>query len=50
MNQNNIKERIAKSCTYAEQCLRDEAQAVLELIPQLDSNFEKAVEMGCGGV
>ena len=45
MNQNNIKERIAKSCTYAEQCLRDEAQAVLDLIPQLDSDFEKAVEM-----
>ncbi len=30
---------------YGEQCLRDEAQALLDLIPQLDENFEKAVEM-----
>lgn len=27
------------------QCLRDEAQAILDLIPQMDENFEKAVEM-----
>lgn len=30
---------------YAKQCLEDEAQALLELIPQLDENFEKAVNM-----
>lgn len=27
------------------QCLRDEAQAVLDLIPQLDENFDKVVEL-----
>ena len=30
---------------YAAQCLRDEAEALLELIPQLDENFDKAVAM-----
>lgn len=30
---------------YAKQCLKDEAQALLELIPQLDENFDKAVNM-----
>lgn len=30
---------------YAKQCLEDEAQALLELIPQLDKNFDKAVNM-----
>ena len=30
---------------YAIQCLQDEAQALLELIPQLDENFDKAVDM-----
>lgn len=30
---------------YAKQCLEDEAQALLELIPQLDGNFDKAVNM-----
>lgn len=30
---------------YGIQCLRDEAQAILNLIPQLDNNFEKAVEL-----
>lgn len=36
---------------YAIQCIRDEAQATLEIIPQLDENFDKAVEMmyGCRG-
>ena len=29
---------------YAKQCLEDEAQALLELIPQLDDNFDKAVK------
>lgn len=30
---------------YGIQCLRDEAEAILELIPQVDDNFEKAVKM-----
>lgn len=39
------EERINHSLTYAEHCLRDEAEAILGLIPQLDDNFCKAVEM-----
>lgn len=31
--------------SYGEACLRDEAEAVLDLIPQLDDNFTKAVEL-----
>ena len=36
---------------YAIQCLKDEAQAVLDLIPQMDENFDRAVELilGCAG-
>lgn len=30
---------------YAAQCLKDEAQALIDLIPQLDENFDKAVDM-----
>lgn len=30
---------------WGKQCLRDEAQALLDLIPQMDENFSKAVEM-----
>ena len=30
---------------YGEQALRDEAQAILDQIPYLDDNFEKAVDM-----
>lgn len=30
---------------YGIQCLRDEAEAILGLIPQVDENFEKAVDM-----
>ena len=26
-------------------CFRDEAQAILDLIPQLDENFDRAVEL-----
>ncbi len=40
----NIQEkRFPRFC--AEQCLRDEASALIELIPQLDDNFDKAVEL-----
>ena len=38
-------ERLALSRQYAERCLRDEAQAILDLIPQLDDNFNRAVAM-----
>ncbi len=31
--------------TYAIQCIKDEAQATLDLIPQLDDNFDRAVQM-----
>ena len=36
---------------YAIQCIKDEAQAVLDLIPQMDENFDRAVEliMNCHG-
>lgn len=30
---------------YAIQCIKDEAQALLALIPQLDENFDKAVDL-----
>lgn len=30
---------------YAERCLRDEAQALLDLIPQLDNSFEQVVDL-----
>ena len=41
---NNLRE-------YAIQCFRDEAQAILDLIPMLDDNFTRAVEliMECKG-
>ncbi len=31
--------------SIAEQCLRDEAEAILQLVPQLDEQFDKAVEL-----
>ena len=36
---------------YAIQCIKDEAQALLDLIPQMDDNFDRAVEliMDCNG-
>ena len=36
---------------YAIQCIKDEAQAVLDLIPKMDENFDRAVEliMQCKG-
>ena len=30
---------------YAIQCIKDEAQALLDLIPHIDKDFEKAVEL-----
>ena len=36
---------------YAIKCFRDEAQAILDIIPRLDGNFSKAVDLiyGCKG-
>ena len=45
MTTNTQEERLIHSKAYGEQCLRDEAQAILNLIPQLDEHFEKAVEL-----
>lgn len=45
MTTNTQEEKLIHSKAYGEQCLRDEAQAILNLIPQLDENFEKAVEL-----
>ncbi|MDD6438382.1 MAG: KpsF/GutQ family sugar-phosphate isomerase [Prevotella sp.] len=46
-----IQERLTHVREWGAQCLRDEAQAVLDLIPQMDDNFNKAVAMmyGCKG-
>lgn len=38
-------DRINHVRKYAEHCLREEAEAILDLIPQLDEHFDKAVEM-----
>lgn len=43
---NNINsERLKNVREYATQCLQDEAEALMDLIPQLDENFDRAVEM-----
>ena len=40
-----IENRLKNVRAYASQCLKDEAQSLLDLIPQLDHRFDKAVEM-----
>ena len=44
-------ERLTHVREYAVQCIKDEAQAVMELLPQLDDNFDKAAALmyGCHG-
>ncbi len=42
---NEIEQRLSRVKSYATQCLKEEAQAVADLIPQLDDNFDKAVRM-----
>lgn len=44
-------ERLTHVREFAVQCIKDEAQAVMELLPQLDDNFDKAVALmyGCHG-
>ena len=46
-----VNSKFSKVKEYAIQCLKDEAEAITDLIPQIDHNFEKAVEMmyGCHG-
>ncbi len=39
------EERLANARAYATQCIRDEAEALLQLTSQLDEHFDKAVEM-----
>ena len=39
------EDRLKNVRTYASQCLKDEADALLDLIPQLDHHFDNAVEM-----
>ena len=45
MATDKIVSGLRKVRDYASQCLKDEAQALLDLIPQLDQHFDKAVEM-----
>ena len=40
---NKIDDKVVRG--YGEQARRDEAQAILDQIPYLDENFEKAVDM-----
>lgn len=40
-----IENRLKNVRAYASQCLKDEAQSLLDLISQLDHHFDKAVEM-----
>lgn len=42
---NEIEQRLSHVKHCAIQCLKEEAQAVADLIPQLDDNFNKAVRM-----
>ena len=44
MATDKIASRLREVRDYASQCLKDEAQALLDLIPQLDQHFDKAVE------
>ena len=42
---NDIQTRIKQACQWGIQALKEEAEAIHELIPQVDKNFTKAVEM-----
>ena len=45
MNNIDIENRLKNVCEWGAQALKEEPQAILQLIPQLDDNFTKAVEM-----
>lgn len=40
-----VCERLAHVKDYASRCIREEAQAVLDLLPQLDDNFDRAISL-----
>jgi len=42
---NSAQERLKNVRYYATNCIKEEAEALLELIPQIDENFERAVEL-----
>ena len=41
----DLNTRLANSRNYAIQCIKDEAEALIELTAQIDNNFEEAVRM-----
>ena len=41
----NFQERLQHVREYGARCLRDEAEALLDLVPMLDENFDRAVTM-----
>lgn len=45
MDNSNSSQRLSRARLFAAQCLRDEAQALNDLIGQLDEQFDHAVEM-----
>ena len=45
MMKSDSENRLKNSLKYGERCIREEAQALLDLIPQLDENFERAVDL-----
>ena len=47
MSNDKSSEQLKLVKQYAIQCLRDEAEAVSDLIPQIDDEFQKAVELIC---
>ena len=51
MNDLHIEDRLKHVCEWGIQAISEEAQAITDLIPQIDDNFTKAVEMmyNCNG-
>ena len=45
----NRQTKMADIISVAIKCFQDEAEAILNLIPKLDDNFTKAVELIIGG-
>lgn len=45
MNDLHIEDRLKHVCEWGIQAISEEAQAITDLIPQIDDNFTKAVEM-----
>lgn len=44
-NNTQAEERLRNVRQYAVQCIKDECDATLKLIDQLDDNFDRAVSM-----